>query len=203
VPYNLFLHTELVREKWSKKSDLSFAMKDMVIALILGGVISMSVIITAASVKTMQLESTADLALGLEPLFGTFAKYFLAFGLFAAGITSTITAPLAAAYVVCGCMGWQANLESYRFQRIWAIVILFGVLFSATGLKLIFIIQFAQITNGVLLPLIAAILLWIMNKDSILGSSKNNLGQNILGILLVLISIFLSFRSLWSVYKSL
>ena len=100
-------------------------------------------------------------------------------------------------------MGWQANLESYRFQRIWAIVILFGVLFSATGLKLIFFIQFAQITNGVLLPLIAAILLWIMNKDSILGSSKNNLGQNILGILLVLISIFLSFRSLWSVYKSL
>lgn len=203
VPYNLFLHTELVREKWSKKSDLSFAMKDMVIALILGGVISMSVIITAASVKTMQLESAADLALGLEPLFGTFAKYFLAFGLFAAGITSTITAPLAAAYVVCGCMGWQANLKSYRFQRIWAIVILFGVLFSATGLKLIFIIQFAQITNGVLLPLIAAILLWIMNKDSILGSSKNNLGQNILGILLVLISIFLSFRSLWSVYQSL
>jgi Mn2+/Fe2+ NRAMP family transporter len=32
VPYNLFLHTELVKEKWSNTSDLPYAMKDMVIA---------------------------------------------------------------------------------------------------------------------------------------------------------------------------
>jgi NRAMP (natural resistance-associated macrophage protein)-like metal ion transporter len=202
VPYNLFLHTELVKEKWSNKSDLPFAIKDMVIALVLGGVISMSVIITAASIQTVSLDSAADLALGLEPLFGSFAKYFLSFGLFAAGITSTITAPLAAAYVVCGCVGWKVNLKNSKFQRVWGIVILFGILFSATGLKLIFIIQFAQITNGILLPIIAAILLWILNKTSLLGASRNNLKQNILGLFIVLISVFLSLRSLWSVYQS-
>jgi|TARA_B110000444_G_scaffold71321_1_gene67120 Mn2+/Fe2+ NRAMP family transporter len=203
VPYNLFLHTELVREKWDKKSDLPFAIKDMLIALVLGGIISMSVIITAASIKSLQIESAADLATGLEPLFGSFAKYFLSFGLFAAGITSTITAPLAAAYVVCGCVGWKSDLKSLNFQRVWGIVILFGILFSATGLKLIFIIQFAQITNGILLPIIVAILLWIMNKASFLGNSKNNLRQNVLGLLIILISVFLSLRSLWSVYQSI
>jgi Mn2+/Fe2+ NRAMP family transporter len=99
-------------------------------------------------------------------------------------------------------MGWKADLKSSKFKRVWGIVILFGVLFSATGLKLIFIIQFAQITNGILLPIIAGILLWIMNNASLLGTSRNTLRQNILGVLIVLISVFLSLRSLWSVYQS-
>ena len=66
VPYNLFLHTELVREKWSRKEDLPLAIKDMIIALGLGGLISMSVIITAAGVETSEINNAADLALGLS-----------------------------------------------------------------------------------------------------------------------------------------
>ena len=202
VPYNLFLHTELVREKWSKSTDLPYAIKDMIIALTLGGIISLSIIITAASIKTNTIESAADLAFGLEPLFGSSAKYFLSLGLFAAGITSTITAPLAASYVVCSCMGWKTDLKSLNFQRVWAFVILFGVMISATGLKLIFIIQFAQITNGILLPIIVAILIWIMNKSSLLGLMKNNFFQNILGLIVVIVALILSTKSLWFVYQN-
>src|SRR6056300_1262273 len=77
VPYNLFLHTELVREKWSSKAALPFALKDMVIALILGGIISMSVIVTAAGVEVMEINNAADLALGLAPVFGEASKFLL------------------------------------------------------------------------------------------------------------------------------
>ena len=201
VPYNLFLHTELVREKWSSKADLPFAIKDMLIALTLGGLISMSIIITAAGVEATTINNAADLALGLAPIFGEGAKYLLSIGLFAAGITSSITAPLAAAYVVCGCFGWSTDLTSRSFRRSWAIVILFGMLLASTGLKFILIIQFAQIANGILLPIIAAILLWIMNKASWLGKSKNNWYQNLFGFLIVIISLFLSVRTLGSVFQ--
>jgi Mn2+/Fe2+ NRAMP family transporter len=201
VPYNLFLHTELVREKWSSKADLPFATKDMLIALTLGGLISMSIIITAAGVEATTINNAADLALGLAPIFGEGAKYLLSIGLFAAGITSSITAPLAAAYVVCGCFGWSTDLTSRSFRRSWAIVILFGMLLASTGLKFILIIQFAQIANGILLPIIAAILLWIMNKASWLGKSKNNWYQNLFGFLIVIISIFLSVRTMGSVFQ--
>ena len=201
VPYNLFLHTELVREKWSSKADLPFAIKDMLIALTLGGLISMSIIITAAGVEATTINNAADLALGLAPIFGEGAKYLLSIGLFAAGITSSITAPLAAAYVVCGCFGWSTDLTSRSFRRSWAIVILFGMLLASTGLKFILIIQFAQIANGILLPMIAAILLWIMNKASWLGKSKNNWYQNLFGFLIVIISLFLSMRTLGSVFQ--
>ena len=201
VPYNLFLHTELVREKWSTKGDLSYALKDMVIAFVLGGLISMSVIITAAGVEAYEINNAADLAIGLAPVFGEGAKYLLSLGLFAAGITSSITAPLAAAYVVCGCFGWTTNFKSRAFQRSWAIVILFGTLLASTGLKFIIIIQFAQIANGILLPVIAAILLWIMNQAAWLGKSKNTMIQNLLGFSIVIISLFLSMRTLGSVFQ--
>ena len=94
-------------------------------------------------------------------------------------------------------------MKSTRFKIVWGIVLLTGVLFSATGLKLIAIIQFAQITNGLLLPLIALIILWIMNKSSVLGAYKNNTFQNILGFMVVIIAFLLSVRSLWSVYLKL
>jgi len=202
VPYNLFLHTALVKEKWKNAHFLPFAIKDLIIALGLGGLISMSVIITSAGVEIDELSSVADLAIGLEPIFGTLAKYFMALGLFAAGITSTITAPLAAAYVVCGCFGWSTNLDSKHFKVIWFLIIAFGVVISATSIKLISIIKFAQVINGVVLPLIAGLLLWLVNKRSLLGNLKNNTLQNALGGLVVLIALFLSIRTLFLVFYS-
>lgn len=201
VPYNLFLHAELVKEKWNDKGDLKFALKDLIIALGLGGLISLSIVITASSINATDINTVGDLALGLESVFGTFSRQFLAIGLFAAGITSTITAPLAAAYVVCGCFGLSTNLQSNYFKFIWLSIILFGVFFSATGLKLITIIQFAQITNGVLLPIMVGLLLWIMNKSSLLGNFKNNNLQNAIGFIIIVISLFLSLRTLFLIFQ--
>lgn len=201
VPYNLFLHAELVKEKWNDKGDLKFALKDLIIALGLGGLISLSIVITASSINATDINTVGDLALGLESVFGTFSRQFLAIGLFAAGITSTITAPLAAAYVVCGCFGLSTNLQSNYFKFIWLSIILFGVFFSATGLKLITIIQFAQITNGVLLPIMVGLLLWMMNKSSLLGNFKNNNLQNAIGFIIIVISLFLSLRTLFLIFQ--
>ena len=78
VPYNLFLHASLVKEKWQNKSDLQYARKDLIIAVVLGGLVSMCIIISAAAIQIHQITNAADLAKGLEPLFGSFAKYFLA-----------------------------------------------------------------------------------------------------------------------------
>ena len=201
VPYNLFLHAELVKEKWNDKGDLKFALKDLIIALGLGGLISLSIVITASSIKATDINTVGDLALGLESVFGTFSRHFLAIGLFAAGITSTITAPLAAAYVVCGCFGLSTNLQSNYFKFIWLSIILFGVFFSATGLKLITIIQFAQITNGVLLPIMVGLLLWMVNKSSLLGNFKNNNSQNAIGFIIIVVSLFLSLRTLFLIFQ--
>lgn len=200
VPYNLFLHVALVKEKWKTKTDLQFARKDTIIAVVLGGLVSMCIIISAASIQSEGVKNAADLAKGLEPLFGSFAKYFLAIGLFAAGITSAITAPLAAAYVASGCLGWSSSMKTKKFRAVWMTILGLGIVFSSLGIKPIDIIKFAQVANGILLPVIAGFLIWIVNKESVLGNFKNTIMQNIFGFLILGISILLSLATLNKVF---
>lgn len=200
VPYNLFLHAALVKERWKKKGDLKAARKDTIVSIILGGLVSMAIIVSAASISTGEVSNAADLAKSLAPLYGDFAKYFLAIGLFSAGITSAITAPLAAAYVARGCFSWNGGLQSKKFRAVWIFILALGVLFSSLGIKPIEIIKFAQVANGILLPVIAGTLLWVVNRKGVLGSFVNSKTQNVLGIAIVLITIFLGLKGVFKVF---
>lgn len=203
VPYNLFLHASLVSEKWNKPSQLPIARKELIVAIALGGLVSMAIVITSAVPGLTNVSSAADLAQGLRPLFGDFAGWFIGVGLLAAGITSSITAPLAAAYVVKGCLGWQGGLKSFKFKLVWASILILGVIFSSLKLNPIEVIRFAQIANGLLLPIIAIFLFWVVNRSSVLGKYKNSMLQNILGMLIIIIAIFLGAKSIYTVLQSL
>lgn len=203
VPYNLFLHASLAKEKWQDKSDLAFAKKDTIIAVVLGGLVSMAIIISATAIQNTTITNAVDLAEGLTPLFGSFSKYFLAIGLFSAGITSAITAPLAAAYVAKGCFRWNANLKSKKFRAVWISILAIGVLLSSFSLKPIVIIQFAQIANGILLPVIVILILWIMNKKTVLGKFTNNKIQNSFGFLILIGAVFLGCKGILKVFSLL
>ena len=201
VPYNLFLHASLVKEKWNNPKDLKEVRKDTIVSIALGGLVSMAIIISASSIGLGEISSAADLAKSLAPLYGDFASYFLGIGLFAAGITSAITAPLAAAYVARGCFGWESDLKSKQFRAVWFLILLLGVVFSSLGLKPIEIIKFAQVANGVLLPVVAGILLWMVNKKVVLGNYVNSKFQNILGFIILIVTIFLGLRGLDKVFE--
>lgn len=203
VPYNLFLHASLVGEKWKEPGDLRVARKELIITILLGGLISMAIVISAAVPNLVNVTSAADLAVGLQPLFGKYATWFIALGLLAAGITSSITAPLAAAYVVKGCMGWEGGMNSIKFKSVWAGIIILGVIFSSLRLQPIELIKFAQVANGILLPVIAIFLLWIVNKSSVLGKYRNTVVQNVLGIIIISISILLGARSIYIVAQTI
>ncbi len=202
VPYNLFLHSSAVQEKWKDKSGLNEARTDIFVSIIIGGLISMSIVVTSAVAfwgSSHEIKGAGDLAIQLEPLLGNWAKVFLAFGLFAAGISSAVTAPLAAAYATSGILGWKRNFKDKKFRSVWIFILLIGIMFSALGFKPIQAIVFAQITNGILLPIIAIYLLWVMNSKKILGDFRNNLFSNVIGFAVVLVAVGLGVRSILSV----
>lgn len=200
VPYNLFLHASLVRERWSSEADLKPARKDTLVSIILGGLVSMAVIITAAGSGLTDVSNAMNMAHGLEPLYGRYATYFVATGLFAAGITSSVTAPLAAAYVANGCFGWEASLTDMRFRMIWMAIISIGIVFASLGFNPIELILFAQVANGILLPVIALFLWWVVNRSGVLGIYKNTLWQNIIAGIIIFITILLGLRSITKVF---
>ena len=200
VPYNLFLHSSLVSQKWKSVQDLKYIRVDTMIAVVLGGLVSMAIIITAKAGSAIEVKSAVDLAIGLEPMMGKMAKYFMAFGLFAAGITSAITAPLAGSLVVAGSFGLSTDLKSLP-MRISIIGILgLGLVFSSFGIKPIQLILFAQLANGVLLPLLSGYILWLVNKKSVMGENVNSLWMNVIAFGIWLITLVLGGMSVWKVF---
>ena len=195
VPYNLFLHANAVREKWSADIPVDQALSesrwDTGLSIGLGGLITLAIISTAAAAFFQSGTAFTGESLGvqLEPLLGPSARYVFAAGLFASGLTSAITAPLAAAYAVCGALGWGAGLSSRPFRLVWLAVLLTGTLFAALGTKPLAAILFAQVANGFLLPFVAAFLLLVMNRRAVLGDRVNGPVANALCLVVVLTAI--------------
>lgn len=203
VPYNLFLHASSVSQKWKHEGQLSELRTENRVAIGIGGLISMAIVITSAASLFGQggVSNMSEMALQLEPLLGSWAKYFLATGLFAAGISSSITAPLAASLTAKGIFGWSDDEKSIRFRSVWVFILVAGTLFSMIGYRPIEVIRVAQIANGILLPIIVFFLIYISNKKSLLGEYVNKPVQNALAILVILISLIISFRSFNSVFN--
>jgi Mn2+/Fe2+ NRAMP family transporter len=200
VPYNLFLHSSVVQEKWKGVSGLKFAKLDSAIAIGLGGLVSIAVVVAASEIPREELRSILDMAETLEPLYGAYAKYLLGFGFFAAGITSTLTAALAAAYVLKGCLGWKIDNTHPKFKWTWRGILLLGVVFSSLGINPIELIQIAQVSNAILLPFIAILLLAIVSNRKLMGDYRNTQFQNTVGVLIILFCLFLSVKSLFMMF---
>ena len=201
VPYNLFLHASLIQTKWKHPDQLNDLRKENTVAIILGGLISVAIVITsAATLFGRGVDSVLEMAVQLEPVLGSWAKYFLGVGLFASGISSAITAPLAAAYTAKGIFGWSGDTKNVKFRMIWFVVLLTGTVFSMIGYQPITVIQVAQIANGVLLPVVVFFLVYVCNRKDLLGKYVNRSWQNALAIPVILVSLVISFRSLNSVF---
>lgn len=201
VGYNLFLHASNVRERWGGAGDLPACRTDAVLSILVGGAITMAVLITAAGAfeTGTQIGDVGRMARQLEPVAGPYAELFFSIGLFAAGFTSATTAPLAGAYATTGALGWDASLASPRFRTIWAIILAVGVASLLLGGSPVEIIVFAQVVNGILLPIVAIFLLYAMNDRELLGSYVNGRLANVLGAGVTLVVIWLGLRTLLSV----
>jgi manganese transport protein len=202
VHYNLFLHASSVQEKWPEsvptREALTESRLDTTISIVLGGIITVAVLSTGAAAfygTGTEIVDAGQMAEQLEPLLGAFAKYFFAIGILSAGVTSAITAPLAAAYATSGALGWGRDLRGWRFRAVWGIVLVVGTVLAALGTNPVTAIVFAQAANGVLLPIIAVFLLFVMNRSDLLGDRKNSTLGNVLGVIIVLFAAFLGVRT--------
>jgi manganese transport protein len=162
VPYNLFLHASLVQHKWGPEVPLSEALaesrRDSLVSISIGGLISMAIMVTAAVTfheRGQSFVSAADMARQLEPTLGSnAASWLFGCGLLAAGATSGITAPLAAAIAIVGVTAQGGDLRGGYFRWLWGSVMAVGaVLAGWLTTSPTHIIMVAQAANALLLPL--------------------------------------------------
>jgi Mn2+/Fe2+ NRAMP family transporter len=170
VPYNLFLGSGLARGQrlGDVRSGLAFS-------IVLGGAISMGVLVVGTAVTGAF--SYEALATTLAQRVGGWAAPLFAFGLMAAGFTSAVTAPLAAAITASSLFEKGENRwhdRSLRYRAVWIGVLLIGVGFGLADVRPIPAIILAQAFNGILLPFTAVFLLLVVNDRCLMGERLVN-----------------------------
>lgn len=179
VPYNFFLAAGL--GKGQSMSDMRLGLTG---SFLVGGIITLSIVLVGSVANSFT--SFSDLALTLDARLGKLSGLVLGFGLFAAGFSSAVTAPLAAALAGRELLGREdgalAN-DSAWFRIIWGGVLAVGLLVACLELDIISVIIAAQVANGLLLPFVAAIVLMMANDRDLLGDRINAQWQNAVGLL--------------------
>ncbi len=189
VPYNLFLGSGI-----SKGQEIREMRIGIVLAILIGGFISMAILVSGTIVEGEFSYSLMSAALSQK--FGVWTGFFFAIGLFSAGFTSAITAPLAANITVLSVI--NENDPRYGYYKFtWVLVMLVGFLFGISGVKPIPIIILAQAINGLLLPLITIFIVLIINdKQFIPKLYRNTIFANLILLVVVGITTFLGLNNI-------
>src|SRR5690625_943471 len=197
VPYNFFIHATTESEKWASAEGLKESRWDTIITITVGGIITAAILITAgALIHGREVTSVVELAAPLEPLMGEFAPLFISIGLFAAGFSSATASPMGAAVTVSSFMRWKGGFDNTKYKIVFSLVIGLGIVTSALGLEPLEVLLFAQALNGLILPIIAILIMIVINKKDFMREHVNPLWLNVIGWVVAAVVSFLGIYSL-------
>ena len=92
----------------------------------------------------------------------------------------------------------KSRRSALGFAPIWMGIILIGMCVSLLDLKPLSVIVFAQVANGLILPVASVFLLIVLNRKKRMGQLANTAFQNIIGGIIILI---VSFLGLWNIIR--
>ena len=185
VPYNLFLHATAARQRWQGCSvgvALSGARWESCVAIFFGGATTVAIVVVAAALVpgTSDQSPLNAVISAIEVQLPGWGAIVLGIGLFAAGLTSAIAAPVAAGWTICGAMGWSVDPDSSSFKIVALTVVLIGSFFALVTTRPAALIVTAQVTNALLLPLIALVLMMVANSALLPSGYRNSVMLNTL-----------------------
>lgn len=153
VPYNIFIGSAI-----SKGHTIPLMRIGLTLSVLIGGIITSWIMLAGAQIGSFS--SFGELAMLFQSKIGVIGSLALGLGLFAAGFSSAITSPYAAALIASTVFGTEKK-SVVRFA--WMSVLLTGFIFGISGIKPIPVILAVQALNGLILPLLTYFLILIVN----------------------------------------
>lgn len=153
VPYNVFLGSGI-----SKGQTIPLMRIGLTISIFIGGFITAAILLAGTAIK--EFSSFSALYADFEQQVGTGAAIALALGLFAAGFSSAVTSPYAAAVISRTVFGFTTG---WKIKTAWMSVLLIGFLVAISGVKPVPVILLVQALNGLILPFLVIFLILICN----------------------------------------
>lgn len=201
VPYNMFLHAASAKRTWHSTDELPLCRFGTNVPMIIGGIVTGAIMVTAATVMLgMPVRNAMDMSIQLEPTLGVYAKPFMAIGLVAAGVSSAVCTPMGVSYVLAGLFGWKTNRSDKRYTITNFLVLITGIVIAGAGFNPIALIMTAQGVNGIVLPVVVGVTIYLTARRKIMGEFANSALENILGAGIFIISLILGVSSVISLF---
>ena len=185
-PYLLFWEAEGEREAHRTRRQFGLAEIDITVGYIGSNVVSYFIVVTTAATLYAHHETiltAADAANALRPLAGDLAHTVFAVGLLGAGLLAVPMFAISIGYIFAETFDWPSGLsktlaEAPCFYGVLAIALLSGGLGAVLGLDPIVALFASQILDGLLMPVLIAILALLVNDERVMGADRSTLYYN-------------------------
>ncbi len=183
MPHNLFLHSEVIQSQhFEGKGDevirerLDHEFVDTLLSMGIGWAINSAMVILAAStfyVAGTPVDDLAQAAATLEPMLGPAARVIFALALLFAGISSSVTAGMAAGTVSAGIAG-----EPYDIHDRHSSLGVVGA-FAAALVAILFVgdpfsgLVWSQALLSLQLPITVFVQIWLTSSPRVMGRYAN------------------------------
>lgn len=182
APWMMFFSQSNVVEKGLTPKDLFSQKADAISGTIAACVVAWFIIVTTGAVlfpAGITIDSAADAAAALAPFAGPYAEALFAVGLIAASFLAACVLPLTTAFVICEAFGWEAGVsfkwrEAPTFKSIFTFVIAFSaIVVLIPDMNLLAMMLTAQFVNGIILPILLALMAIISADKYIMGEYRS------------------------------
>ena len=175
---------------------------DTIPGIVAPGIMTALVIVVAASVlgQTGEAAGTIVALAGVfEPLAGPIGSTVFALGFFGAAFSSMVANATAGGTMLSDGLGRGASSGSITAKIVSGSILVFGVIialiFQAAPIQLIVV---AQALTVFVAPVLAALIIIMANRRSLMGSMRNKWWQNLFGMIGLVAVLALSVRLLFS-----
>src|SRR5213075_3364436 len=157
---------------------------DVIVGSIFTDLVAWFIIVAcAATLYTHGLHNIvdpSDAAQAMKPLAGDYAFILFAAGLFNASLFAASILPLSTAYTVCEGLGVVSGVgrkfsEAPFFYWLYTFLIAAGgaLVLMIPSERLVNIVLWSQVLNGVVLPFVLVFMLLLINKKELMGEYTN------------------------------
>lgn len=152
------------------------------------------------------IETVRDAALTLKPLAGNLAFALFAVGILASGFIAIPVLASSVAYLVSDIAGWKGGLnQGYQqarpFYFILFLALVIAVVINIVGINPIKALIWSQVLNGLLVPILVAMLIWVSNKKSIMGEYVNRFWTNFWAVITLAVLVVFDIMVVWGWMK--
>lgn len=182
TPYEVFFFSSgAIEEGWTRR-DLGQARINVLVGFPLGGLLSLAIAASAATVLLPQAIAVTSLSQVVLPVVqagGTIAFCFLVVGMLAAFFGAALETTLSSGYTIAQYFGWswgkfRRPTQAARFHLVMIVGLLLALAILLTGVDPVAVTEYSVVFSAVALPLTYIPILVISNDPDYMGRDVNS-----------------------------